>query len=366
MKQDKQKIPDWIVDFSEEYENDSVEKLIKDPIKQDYPDTIEGFIEQTRESIEEHEQQLKNKLDKNERETHKMLLNHQREQLTGFTELLDVEKEIRGGAHKKESRPSLIRRLLICIGYVFLALCAYVMWVDFMPSNVWLHWSFYLTLVGSVGAIGLMHWRTLEESDKNSSELFTISVVYVFIFLSFYGMWVDFIPSNAWEHWGAYLSMVGAVGFFGYLCWRYGTGRVERQKKESKIVELFGFMMTPFIVYGFFWLLWVKGLATIGTILVGTPHQEVTLLTKNYKYDREGCDYWLTGRVLEHEFFLPDSICISSSFYKNLPQGPVSIMLEGEKTVFGFHIQNIKRSESPQVFENLIPQSELKISPLLS
>lgn len=342
MKEDKQKIPDWIVDFSEEYESDSVEKLIKDSRKQGYPDTIEGFIKLTRESIEEHERQLKNKLDKNERETHEMLLNHLHEQLIGFSELLDIEKEIRGGAHKKESHPSLIRRLLMCIGYVFLALCAYVMWVDFMPSIVWLHWSFYLTLVGGIGFFGLIYWRTREESDKNGSEWFTISILFVSMFLSFYGMWVDFIPSNAWEHWGAYLSMVGAVGVFGYQGWGYGTGRMERPKKHSKIVELFGFMMTPFIVYGLFWLLWVKGLATIGTILVGTPHQEVTLLTKNYKYGREGCNYWLTGRVLEHEFNFPDSICISSSFYNNLPQGPVSIILEGKKTVFGFHIQNIK------------------------
>jgi hypothetical protein len=165
--------------------------------------------------------------------------------------------------------------------------------------------------------------------------------------LSLYGIWTDFVPSEAWFCWGTYLSLAGATLLTIYVYWGYATGRMKMQEGISRLKKAFALLFLPVLIFILIWCPLVHALADFYTLAFGSQNNESVMLFKKLGSGRRSCEYHLEGEPLQRSF--PDYVCISGKVFEALPAHPIEARLEGKISILGFHIREVYVSLNPAV-----------------
>ena len=162
---------------------------------------------------------------------------------------------------------------------------------------------------------------------------------------SLYGIFVNFIASEYWWHFGTYLSVFLAALLSGATYWGMYAGRIKSQAGTTIGRRVLGIVAIPFFLFGMLWMLVVRVIPDAFTRVAGSSVQITAPMRAVHRSSRRTCDYKLEGPVLDRAF--PGYLCTRQSAFPSFPSD-VSVILQGKETIFGVHIQRYFKSAAAE------------------
>ncbi len=147
-----------------------------------------------------------------------------------------------------------------------------------------------------------------------------VNLSIVVVLLCWWGMWNDFVPSEAWSTLGLAIAVIISISVLFIPFPGLKRGRL--------LISLL-----------FSWIILVHGLPDVITWMIGAQTNERAVLWKDHSRARQICGYRLKGPPINRAF--PDYLCVPSSTYSSFPR-TVVVNLEGKVTYFGFHIAHVR------------------------
>lgn len=164
-------------------------------------------------------------------------------------------------------------------------------------------------------------------------------MAYLVVALSIYGIWQDFVPTDRWVHIGFYLSLFLAVIVTILLIYLNESGILELYKNVKKSRKFFSYVFFGPVIFYFFWTATVHGTAGIVTRAAGSQSIIQTTVVKELSYNsrrlRLRCENRLDLVQMDNGF--PAYLCADSSIFSSL-ESRSKIRMVGKSSFFGFAV----------------------------
>lgn len=181
-----------------------------------------------------------------------------------------------------------------------------------------------------------MGWNTLYFGVDNPccERRIAVHTAIAVLALTFYGMWVDFLPSPLVQWTSFHVALLLSIAVVGWVAWANLSGRNRNYRGgAAKMILLAPFAVL--VLLFFFWCALSRGVAGGVTQLTG---QDFTLpptrMHTEHVWRRHECGYQLKGGPLADMFF--DHICTRSAYYQAYPHHSVEVELVGRRGSLGF------------------------------
>lgn len=158
----------------------------------------------------------------------------------------------------------------------------------------------------------------------------------VFLALCAYGVWNDFLP-DPWVSWSALaVAAPVGVGVTGWLVWRLRRREIESDVVGDPVFLLASPLLAALLVM-WLWIALAWGIAGGVTRLAGVAvsRTPVTLHAETY-YSHYQCSLQLRGSALGG--FIPRHLCVSIAYYRAHHDHRVKVVLYGWQGRLGLYI----------------------------
>ena len=188
-----------------------------------------------------------------------------------------------------------------------------------------------------VGRINRVTWQERWYGDNTSLLHKCVTNGLVFGSLTcVYAVWIDFLPSELWWRWGTISTLVLALVATAVMYRGLATGQLRSAQQLVWWKRVVAYSTLPFVVFGIFWLVFVRVVPDVAARVAGRPAQVTGAMKAVYSQRRSMCDYRLEGDVLNRAVPV-DYLCIAQSEYAAL-QSETPVTLVGRETLLGMHI----------------------------
>ena len=162
---------------------------------------------------------------------------------------------------------------------------------------------------------------------------------YIYLLLS-----KNFVPSEEVKQSGHYLSLLFATALSLSVVVAAFKGKIPktRGKKINKLIGLISIPLTPFIIYGWFWLNFAVVIPKTVNDALGTPVTEVVIAKKWSTTSRYTCDFNLRLKPYASFYF---GFCLSESAYEKLPEKEFPVKVHWIESLWGKSLQSVELNE---------------------
>jgi hypothetical protein len=185
-----------------------------------------------------------------------------------------------------------------------------------------------------------MGWKTawFGSEDPTRGQVGKVVLVLAIMAATLYGIVTDFVPSGPLGTRGVFIFLaLGVAATLAVAMHAVRTGRYEALMEQGVLRLVVGVLAAPFMLALVLWLT-LKTIGSLVTQAVGSDYRQPATMHTHYTRSRRSCDYRLTGGILEDTF--PKYLCISEAGYHRRPEQAVDVVLVGQESWLGVHIDD--------------------------